>query len=63
MMVPRFSAQLYLPFEIRLPIAKTHSDLVKFASRADPNYQTVINYLKGWLGTYFEHKFEVSYVT
>jgi len=45
-MVQRFSAQLYLPSEHRIPVGKNHTDIVKFASQVDTTYQTVVNYMK-----------------
>lgn len=48
-MVARFSALLYLPPEDRVPVNKSHSDMVKFASAEDPTYRTVLRYLKEWV--------------
>ena len=48
-MVTRFSALLFLPLEDRIPVNKSHSALVKFASAEDPTYCTVVRYLKGWV--------------
>ncbi|KAF8540115.1 hypothetical protein BDD12DRAFT_777518, partial [Trichophaea hybrida] len=45
-MVKRFSAQLFIPPEKRIPVGKNHTDIVKFASRMDSTYQTVIRHLK-----------------
>lgn len=50
-MVERFSAQLYLPSEHRIPVSKNHSDIVKFASRVDVTYQTVVKHMKECIGT------------
>jgi len=45
-MVQRFSAQLYLPFEHRIPVEKNHIDIVKFDSEVDPTYQTVVRHIQ-----------------
>jgi hypothetical protein len=50
MMVDRFSAALYLPGEYRLPVGKTHTDMVKFASEADTTFQTVVTHIKECIG-------------
>jgi len=49
-MVQRFSAQLYLPWEQRIPVGKNHTDIVKFASPVDTTYQTVVRHLKDYIG-------------
>jgi hypothetical protein len=49
-MVQRFSAQLYLQFEERVPVDKNHTDIVKFASPADTAYQTVVKHMKDCIG-------------
>ncbi|KAF8533302.1 hypothetical protein BDD12DRAFT_984533 [Trichophaea hybrida] len=48
-MVKRFSAQLYIPTEERIPVAKNHTNMVKFASAEDETYQTVARYLTEWV--------------
>ncbi|KAF8539827.1 hypothetical protein BDD12DRAFT_909826 [Trichophaea hybrida] len=48
-MVKRFSAQLYIPTEQRIPVAKNHTNMVKFASAEDETYQTVARYLTEWV--------------
>jgi hypothetical protein len=48
-MVKRFSAQLYIPTEERIPVARNHINMVKFASAEDETYQTVARYLTGWV--------------
>jgi hypothetical protein len=48
-MVKRFSAQLYIPIEQRIPVAKNHTNMVKFASAEDETYQTVARYLTEWM--------------
>jgi hypothetical protein len=50
-MVDRNSAQLYCPFENRLPVEKNHTDMAKFPTAADPTYQTVVKNIKELLGT------------
>jgi len=49
--VQRFSAQLYLQCEHQLPVAKNHSEMVKFASWVDTTYQTVVKYMRLCIGT------------
>lgn len=41
-MVKSTSAQLYLPFEQRFSVESNHTDIVKFASRGDDTYKTVV---------------------
>ncbi|KAF8531694.1 hypothetical protein BDD12DRAFT_914648, partial [Trichophaea hybrida] len=48
-MVKRFSAQLYIPTEQRIPVEENHTNMVKFASAEDRTYRTVIRYLQGWV--------------
>jgi len=48
-MVKRFSAQLYIPTEQRVPVDKCHYSMVKFASAQDPTYRTVVRYLLEWV--------------
>ena len=50
-MVRPLSAQLYLPSEQRIPVKKNHSDIVKFATRVDVTYQTVVKHLRECIGT------------
>ncbi|KAF8539839.1 hypothetical protein BDD12DRAFT_805016 [Trichophaea hybrida] len=45
-MVKKVSAQLYLPDEHRLPVERNHTELVKFPTREDSTYQTVVYYIK-----------------
>jgi hypothetical protein len=45
-MVQRFYAQMYLQFEYRIPVSKNHIDIVKFATRVDTTYLTVLNHIK-----------------
>lgn len=48
-MVKSLSAQLYIPNELRLPVDEDHSNMVKFSSQVDPNYQTTVRHLKKWV--------------
>ncbi|KAF8538749.1 hypothetical protein BDD12DRAFT_841187, partial [Trichophaea hybrida] len=48
-MVKRFSAQLCIPTEQRVPVKENHINMVKFASAQDGTYRTVIRYLKEWV--------------
>jgi hypothetical protein len=41
-MVKNNSAQLFWPFEHRVPVARNHTDMVKFSSGEDVTYQTVV---------------------
>jgi hypothetical protein len=50
MMVERFSAALYLPCEYRLPVGKSHTDMVKFASEVDTTFQTVVKHIRECIG-------------
>ncbi|KAF8533001.1 hypothetical protein BDD12DRAFT_785076, partial [Trichophaea hybrida] len=45
-MVKKISAQLYMQDEHRIPVERNHTELVKFPTRVDPTYQTVVYYLK-----------------
>ena len=47
-MVNRFSAQLYIPTEERVPVEENHTNMVKFASAEDRTYRTVVRHLKKW---------------
>jgi hypothetical protein len=49
-MVKRFSAQLYIPHEQRVPVDVNHINMVKFASANDSTYRTVVRYLQEWVG-------------
>lgn len=53
-MVKRFSAQLYIPTEHRIPVEENHLDMVKFASTEDPTYRTVVRYLQEWVDSIME---------
>ncbi|KAF8535741.1 hypothetical protein BDD12DRAFT_891916 [Trichophaea hybrida] len=53
-MVSRFSAQLYIPTEKRVPVEENHSNMVKFASAEDRTYRTVVRYVKGWVDSIIE---------
>jgi hypothetical protein len=53
-MVKRFSAQLSLPIEERVPVEANHTNMVKFASAQDPTYRTVVRYLKEWVDSVAE---------
>lgn len=44
-MVEVFSALLHLPRERRIPISRNHTEMVKFSSAADQDYQTVITHV------------------
>lgn len=44
-MVSENSAQLFWPFEHRIPVSANHTDIVKFHSREDPTYCTLIRYM------------------
>jgi hypothetical protein len=48
-MVSRFSAQLYIPTEQRIPVEENHTNMVKFASAENQTYQTVARYLNEWV--------------
>jgi hypothetical protein len=48
-MVKRFSAQLFIPNEERVPANANHSNMVKFASAQDQTYKTVLRHLKKWV--------------
>jgi hypothetical protein len=43
-MVKKDAAQLFLPYENRIPIGKNHFDMVKFHSRVDSAYETDLFY-------------------
>ncbi|KAF8535735.1 hypothetical protein BDD12DRAFT_326423 [Trichophaea hybrida] len=45
-MVQRFSAQLFIPSERRIPVRKNHTDMVKFAAPVDATYRTVVRHMK-----------------
>jgi hypothetical protein len=45
-MVKKVSAQLYIPGEYRLPIERNHTELVKFPTRGDSTYQSVVNHMR-----------------
>ncbi|KAF8538250.1 hypothetical protein BDD12DRAFT_928675 [Trichophaea hybrida] len=45
-MVKKISAQLYMQDEHRIPVERNHTELVKFPTRVDSTYQTVVYYLK-----------------
>ncbi|KAF8252006.1 hypothetical protein K440DRAFT_578369, partial [Wilcoxina mikolae CBS 423.85] len=53
-MVSRFSTQLYVPTEQRVPVEENHSNMVKFASAEDRTYRTVLRYVKGWVDSLTE---------
>ena len=53
-MVYRFSAQLYIPTEQRVPVEQSHSNMVKFSSAEDRTYRTVVRYLKEWVDSITE---------
>ncbi|KAF8543181.1 hypothetical protein BDD12DRAFT_874965 [Trichophaea hybrida] len=53
-MVSRFSAQLFVPTERRVPVEENHSNMVKFASAEDRTYRTVLRYVKGWVDSITE---------
>jgi len=48
-MVKKNSAQLYLPFEIRLPVDKNHTEMIKFSSSSDNTYQTVVSHINRYV--------------
>jgi hypothetical protein len=52
--VNRFSAQLYIPTEERVPIEENHMNMVKFASAEDRTYRIVVRHLKEWVNTITE---------
>jgi hypothetical protein len=45
-MVKKVSAQLYIPGEYRLPVERNHTELVKFPTRGDSTYQSVVYYMR-----------------
>ena len=49
-MVQRLSAQLYLPKEYRYPVHSTHTDLVRFDSRRNKAFQTVVTIMEEGIG-------------
>jgi hypothetical protein len=53
-MVNRFSAQLYIPTEQRVPVEENHTNMVKFASADNRTYRTVVRYLKEWVDSITE---------
>jgi len=53
-MVNRFSAQLYIPTEQRVPVEENHTNMIKFASAEDRTYRTVVRYLKEWVDSITE---------
>lgn len=53
-MVKRFSAQLSLPIEERVPVEANHTNMVKFNSAQDRTYRTVVRYLNKWVDSLFE---------
>jgi len=50
-MVNRFSSQLYIPNEQRVPVDENHTNMVKFASAENPTYRTVVRYLMVWVNS------------
>ncbi|KAF8241219.1 hypothetical protein K440DRAFT_665405, partial [Wilcoxina mikolae CBS 423.85] len=57
-MVKRFSAQLYIPTEQRVPVKENHTNMVKFASAEDGTYRTVVRYLKEWVESITQLSYE-----
>jgi len=49
-MVKEFSAQLHQLFELKIPVDKNHTDMVKFDSPVDSTYQKVVRYMKECIG-------------
>lgn len=45
------AAQLYLPYEDRIPVNKNHTDMIKFASRSDMTYRIVVRHMAMCIGT------------
>ncbi|KAF8538307.1 hypothetical protein BDD12DRAFT_779452, partial [Trichophaea hybrida] len=45
-MVKKVSAQLYIPGEYRLPVERNHTELVKFPTRGNSTYQSVVYYMR-----------------
>jgi hypothetical protein len=41
-MVKNNSAQLFWPFEHRVPVERSHTDMVKFPSGEDATYRTIV---------------------
>jgi hypothetical protein len=52
--VKRFSAQLYLPIEERVPVEANHMNMIKFASAQDRTYRIVVRYVQGWVDSITE---------
>ena len=48
-MVSESAALLHLPGEIQLPLAKTHSELVKFSTANDTTFKQVVQHLESCL--------------
>ncbi|KAF8542396.1 hypothetical protein BDD12DRAFT_802949 [Trichophaea hybrida] len=59
--VNRFSAQLFIPCEQRVPVEENHTNMVKFASAEDRTYRTVVRYLKEWVDSITESESHGSY--
>jgi hypothetical protein len=41
-MVKNHSAQLFWPYEHRVPVGRNHTDMVRFSSSEDGTYQTIV---------------------
>jgi hypothetical protein len=45
-MVKKVSAQLFLQNEVRIPVNRDHADMTKFKTKEDPDYFTVLKYIR-----------------
>jgi hypothetical protein len=45
-MVKKVSSLLRLPNERRIPVARNHTDIVKFHDQSDPTYRTVVAHIQ-----------------
>ncbi|KAF8538039.1 hypothetical protein BDD12DRAFT_929483, partial [Trichophaea hybrida] len=57
-MVKRFSSQLFLPSELRVPVNKTHTEMVKFDSAVDPTFLTVVDQINNCISHTIEERLE-----
>jgi hypothetical protein len=43
--VKKDTALLFLPYEDQIPVGPAHTDLVKFSSKSDATYQTIVRHI------------------
>jgi hypothetical protein len=48
-MVTRVSAQMGFPNEFRIPIGRSHTEMVKFPSKIDPAYRSLVSHVVTFL--------------